>query len=252
MNNGKRIELLLASQHALLREAIHSALDNEPDIHVVAETRPGMHTVAEAERARPDVAVLEVDGLSGECMRTIALLRQRAEDCRILLLAEGEDVDLLIDGLEAGAQGYVSKESPLSELVDATRAIADGELVIPPGMLKRLIIRLVQRRKDRQEGADRMAKLTQRELEVLKLLATGADNEGIGRALVISPQTARTHIQNILSKLGAHSRLEAVAFVRGSGILDDAREPAGGGTADEMLEGPAVSRVGRVSERQAG
>jgi DNA-binding NarL/FixJ family response regulator len=190
--------------------------------------------------------------LSGEAKRTIALLRQRVEDCRILLLAEGEDVDLLIDGLEAGAQGYVSKESPLSELVDATRAIADGELVIPPGMLKRLIISLVQRRKDRQEGADRMAKLTQRELEVVKLLATGADNEGIGRALVISPQTARTHIQNILSKLGAHSRLEAVAFVRGSGILDDARESAGGGTADEMLEGPAVSRVGRVSERQAG
>jgi len=221
MTDGKRIELLLASQHALLRQAIHSALDNEPDIRVVAETRTGTHTVAEAERSEPDVAVLEIDGLSGEGLRTVSMLRQRVRGCGVLLLAEGEDMDVLIDGLEAGAQGYVSKESPLSELVDATRAIADGELVIPSGMLKGLIISLVQRRKDRHEGAARMSKLTQRELEVLKLLATGADNEAIGRALVISPQTARTHIQNILGKLGAHSRLEAVAFVRGSGLLDD-------------------------------
>ena len=245
------IELLLASQHALLRQAIHSALDNEPDIHVVAETRSGMHTVAEAERVAPDVAILEVDGLSGEGMRTVAQLRQAVKGCRILLLAEGEDVDVLIDGLEAGAQGYVSKESPLSDLVEATRTIAQGELVIPPGMLELLIISLVQRRKDRRKGADRMSRLTQREHEVLKLLATGADNEGIGRALVISPQTARTHIQNILSKLGAHSRLEAVAFVRGSGILGDAPVSTGE-EPEDRLEGPMMSRMGRVSESNAG
>ena len=87
MTEEKRIELLLASQHALLRQAIHSALDNEPDIDVVAETRTGTHTVAEAERSEPDVAVLEVDGLSGEGLRTVATLRQRVRDCGVLLLA---------------------------------------------------------------------------------------------------------------------------------------------------------------------
>src|SRR6187397_1153547 len=86
MTDGKRIELLLASQHALLRQAIHSALDNEPDIRVVA----GTHTVAEAERSEPDVAVLEIDGLSGEGLRTVSMLRQRVRGCGVLLLAEGE------------------------------------------------------------------------------------------------------------------------------------------------------------------
>lgn len=242
MDEHQRIELLLASQHALLRQAIHSALDNEPDIDVVAETRSGMHAVAAAERVTPDVAILEVDGLRGEGMRTVAQLRRAVKECRILLLAEGEDVDVLIEGLEAGAQGYVSKESPLSELVDATRAIAQGELVIPSGMLKQLIISLVQRRRDRRKGADRMSRLTQREHEVIKLLATGADNEGIGRALVISPQTARTHIQNILSKLGAHTRLEAVAFVRGTGLLEDTPGPTDE-EPEDGLEGPAISQI---------
>lgn len=248
MNDDQPIELLLASQHALLRQAIHSALDNERDIHVVAETRSGMHAVAEAERVAPDVAILEVDGLRGEGLRTVAQLRRTVKECRILLLAEGEDVDVLIDGLEAGAQGYVSKESPLSELVEATRAIAEGELVIPPGMLNQLIISLVQRRRDRRKGADRMSRLTQREHEVIKLLATGADNEGIGRALVISPQTARTHIQNILSKLGAHTRLEAVAFVRGTGLLEEPAMPLD----DEMEDGLEDPDTSRVTESRAG
>ena len=88
-----------------------------------------------------------------------------------------------------------------------------------------------------------MSKLTQRELEVLKLLATGADNEAIGRALVISPQTARTHIQNILGKLGAHSRLEAVAFVRGSGLLEDESQPHPDEDPDSIDPLPNVGRL---------
>lgn len=225
MSEENRIEILLASQHALLRQAIHSALDNHPDVHVVAETHTGMTTVAEAERAAPDVAVLEIDGLNGDGLRTVAMLRERVKDCRVLLLADGEEIDVLIEGLEAGAQGYVSKESPLSDLVDAMRAVVSGQLVIPGGMLTELITSLVQRRKYRNEGAVRVSRLTQREREVLRLLATGADNEAIGRSLVISPQTARTHIQNILSKLGAHSRLEAVAIARSSGIFEDPADP---------------------------
>jgi two-component system response regulator DevR len=224
MEDGTPIRILLAGNHTLLRDAIRSALENEPDIKVVAESRPGPQAVIEAERVRPEVALLEVVVPKGEGMRAATMIRERVPDCRILLLCEGERLKVLIEGLEAGANGYVSKESPLSELVSATRAVTRGESVIPPRMLGSLITTLIQRRKEQDESLTRVARLSPREREVLRLLAEGADNETIGRALVISPQTARTHIQNILSKLGAHSRLEAVAFTRGSGIFDDVVE----------------------------
>jgi DNA-binding NarL/FixJ family response regulator len=215
------IRILLAGQHALLRQAIKSALDHEVGIDVVAESQSGAEAAADAERLSPDVAVVEVDAASSVGVRAVALLRERAPRVRVLLLADGEDLDVLIAGLEAGGQGYVSKESPLADLVGAARAVMRDELVIPPKMLNDLIVSLMHRRKERNEGIVRVAKLTHREREVLRLLSRGADNAAIGRALVISPQTARTHIQNILHKLGAHSRLEAVAFARSSGIFDD-------------------------------
>lgn len=229
MDDGSPIKILLAGHHALLRDAIRSALENEPDIRVVAESRPGLHAVTEAERARPNVALLEVVLPGREGIRAAGMIRERLPDCRILLLCEGEHLKVLIEGLEAGADGYVSKESPLSDLVDATRAVTRGESVIPRRMLGSLITNLIQRRKEQDESLARASRLSPREREVLRLLAEGADNAAIARALVISPQTARTHIQNILSKLGAHSRLEAVAFTRGSGIFDDMAGP----TADD-------------------
>jgi DNA-binding NarL/FixJ family response regulator len=216
------IQVLLAGQHALLRQAIHSALENEPGMHVVGETRMGVHAVTEAARVAPDVAVLEIDRRSPDGMYAITALRRQIPDCRVLLLTDGEDPETLIDALDAGAQGYVSKESALADLVAALRAVVRGEVVIPPKMVTGIITTLIQRRKERNEGATRVSRLTAREQEVLRLLSRGADNVAIGRALVISPQTARTHIQNILGKLGAHSRLEAVAIARASGIFDEA------------------------------
>jgi DNA-binding NarL/FixJ family response regulator len=215
------IRVLLAGQHALLRQAIHSALENEPGMHVVGETRAGIHAVADAARVTPHVVVLELDRRTPDGTYVITALRREMPDCRILLLMDGEDPETLIEALEAGAQGYVSKESPLAELVGALRAVVRGEVVIPQRMVTGIITSLIQRRKERNEGATRVARLTAREQEVLRLLSRGADNVAIGRALVISPQTARTHIQNILGKLGAHSRLEAVAIARASGVFDD-------------------------------
>jgi DNA-binding NarL/FixJ family response regulator len=215
------IRILLTGHHALLREAIRSALENEPDIVTVAESQPGRMAVEEAERARPDVALLEVVLPRGEGIRAVQEIKERVPESRILLLCDGEHQKVLIEGLEAGASGYVSKESPLSELVEATRAVHRGESVIPPRMLGRLISNLIERRREQGESMSRVSKLSPREREVLRLLAEGADNLAIGDALVISPQTARTHIQNILTKLGVHSRLEAVAYTRRSGLLEE-------------------------------
>jgi two-component system NarL family response regulator len=217
----EEIRILLADTHSLFRESVRAVIESEPDMSVVAEARDGVQLVVEAETNRPHIAIVDAALPSGEGIRAVHALRERVPACRILVLAEFEDQALLAEVVEAGASGYLTKDCPLKDLIDATRAIHRGEIVIPRWMLGALLGRMVMRRKERDEALRRMARLTRREREVLALLADGADNESIARMLVISPETARTHVQNLLNKLDVHSRLEAAAFVMQNGILDD-------------------------------
>jgi DNA-binding NarL/FixJ family response regulator len=142
----------------------------------------------------------------------------------VIVFSGQEDERVLLEALEAGAAGYLSKESPLAELIEATRAVHRGEALVPPRMLGAVLQRLIQRRRERDAALRRLGGLTRREREVLGWLAQGADNDEIARHLVISPETARTHIQNLLGKLGAHSRLEAAAFVIQNGVMEELTE----------------------------
>ena len=215
------IRILLADQHALFREAVRTGLESQADLHVVGEARNGPEAVAEAERTLPHVSIIDIDLGITDGVRTTSLIRECAPHCRVLVLGASEDYRALIDVLDAGASGYLTKEAPLSDLIHATRAVYRGDTVVPPRMLGPLLSGLLRRKKEQDRAYDRLARLTRREREVLALLAEGADNDGIARVLVISPQTARTHIQNILGKLAVHSRLEAAAFVTQNGILSD-------------------------------
>jgi len=218
---SKEIRILLADEQALFREAVKVVLGGEPDLEVVAEARDGLQAVAEAERTGANVALLDANLPNCDGIHATALIKKRVPDCRVLVLVSDEDEETLIDALEAGASGYLTKECPLVELINATRAIHQGETLIPKRMLGALLARLINRRREQDEGFARVSRLTRREREVLVLLSRGADNHSIAQALVISPQTARTHIQNVLTKLSVHSRLEAAAFVMKNGILDD-------------------------------
>jgi DNA-binding NarL/FixJ family response regulator len=208
------IRVLLADEHALFREAMRIALETAPDVRVEAEAKNGTDAVAEAERARPELALIDadLDALGG--IETTRLIVERVPECRVLVLSSEPDEHTLIRAIEAGARGYLTKSVPLSEVLRAGRAIVAGETVIPPDMLGPLLSMLIGGREQRRDAHMRVDKLTRREREVLSLLADGADNHVIAAALVISPQTARTHIQNVLTKLGVHSRLEAAAFAR--------------------------------------
>jgi DNA-binding NarL/FixJ family response regulator len=214
------LRILVADEQGLFRSALRAALEAEGELAVVAEAAEGEEAVAAAEEARPDVAILStalptVDGVRASCM-----IRERVPDCRIIVLAAGEDQRVLADGLGCGANGYLTKDSSLEELVDAVRAVARGETLIPPPMLVPLLNDLLDRRHQHENALLRLAELSPREREVLALLARGATTAAIADALVISSETARTHIQNILSKLEVHSRLEAAAFVIENGLLD--------------------------------
>lgn len=218
------LRVLLADEQALFREVVRMALQSQPDIRVVAEAADGVQAVAEAERTGPDVAVLDAELPNCDGIRATALIRERVPDCRVLLISRDQSDWILAKGLEAGATGYLTKESRLAELIDATRAIRRGETLIPQNMLQPLLGRLIRGHKERDEALRRIARLSRREREVLALLGEGADNSSIAGRLVISPETARTHIQNLIAKLGLHSRLEAAAFVRSNGIREELTE----------------------------
>lgn len=217
---GLAVRVLIADAHSLFREALVTALDGESDLDVVGEARDGLEAVAEAARTEPEVAVLDVDLPNCDGVRATSLIRERLPACRVVVLAAEEDHQTLADAIHAGANGYLTKASPLTDLVDAIRSVHRGDTLVPAGMLGDLLGRLIDRRQQQSEAVRRIGRLTPREREVLDLLARGGDNDSIAQALVISPQTARTHIQNVLVKLGVHSRLEAAALAIQNGLPD--------------------------------
>jgi DNA-binding NarL/FixJ family response regulator len=214
------VRVLIGDSHSLFREALSAALFGEPGLEVVAQAHDGIEAVAEAERTRPEVAVLDTELPNCDGVRATRLIRQRVVGCRVVLLANEEDLETLADAVLAGVNAYLTKVSPLSELIEAIHAVHRGDTLVPARMLGGLLERLLQQRRAHDEAARRLSRLTPREREVLTLLAQGGDNDSIARILVISPQTARTHIQNVLVKLGVHSRLEAAAVAIQNGLVE--------------------------------
>lgn len=227
-NGGQKINVLLADEQALFREATRVVLESRGDLKVVADAGDAYTCLAEADRTRPDVAFVS-GGLAGsDGVKVAASIRERVPTCGVVVLAQSDDLEMLVAALEAGVSGYLTKDCPLTELVEAARAVARGETMVPKHMLGPLLGRLIRRRRQQDEAMMRIDLLTRREREILVLLAQGADNQTIAQALVISPETARTHIQKVLGKLGVHSRLEAAAFVVRNGILEELRGSSAG------------------------
>jgi DNA-binding NarL/FixJ family response regulator len=214
------IRVLFADHEPLFREAIRVVLDDQPDLLVVAEAQTGCQAVALAEELLPDIAILAADLPDCDGIDAVRLVVERADRCRVLVLARDEDQIALLDALEAGAAGFITRTSALGELITAIRAIHRGEAMVPPMMLGPLLAALIRRRREQANVMQRLSSLTRREREVLLLVCRGAHSRSIAEELVISPETARTHVQNVLSKLGVHSRMEAAALMGPDNMLD--------------------------------
>ncbi len=220
MDQDPIIRILLADREPLFREAIRMVLDHEPDLLVVAEAAKGCGAVALAEELLPDVAILAADLFDCDGGGLVGMIGDRAPACRILVLAPAEDQNVLLAALESGAAGFVTRTSPLNDLILAIRAVHRGEAMVPPAMLGPLLAALIRRRREQAAVLQRISMLTRREREVLVLVRRGADSRTIADELVISPETARTHVQNVLTKLGVHSRIEAAALIGPDDLLD--------------------------------
>ncbi len=209
------IRVLVVDDHAVVRAGLRRILDAEPDIETVGEAPNGDRAVFEAMDHKPDVVLMDVvmPGKSGiEATRAVL---QAVPGTTVLILSMQDDPRYVREAFDAGASGYVMKEAADDEVVDAVRAVAAGQRYLHPALGARL---LAAESEERRRAAD--DPLSDREREVLRLLALGHTNQEIATMLYVSVRTAETHRAHIMQKLGLTSRAELVRYALGEGMLD--------------------------------
>jgi DNA-binding NarL/FixJ family response regulator len=207
------IRVLIVDDHEMFATSLGHVLDAEPDLHTVGAARSLAEARSLVPQVLPDVVLMDHRLPDGDGVSAIADLRELRPSTQYVVLTASTADQVLITALEAGASGFLSKSRSLDEVRSAVRAAHGGEAVISPEMLARLLPRLNRNR----TGAN--ADLTERELDVLALLADGLTNSEIAGRLVVSVHTVRNHVANISTKLGAHSKLEVLSIAIRQGLL---------------------------------
>lgn len=212
--------VLVVDDQALLRTAFSSLIDAEDDLEVVGEAVDGSDAVEQASRLSPDVVVMDVrmpvmDGI--EATRRITSF-ETAKPARVLILTTFDLDEYVFEALRAGASGFALKSRPLEELLSAIRVIAAGEALLAPSVTRRLIARFADRVAPARAPRE-LDSLTEREREVLALIARGLSNAELAGALHVSVPTAKTHVSRVLTKLGARDRTQLVVIAYESGVV---------------------------------
>jgi DNA-binding NarL/FixJ family response regulator len=212
------IRVLIADDHALVRDGVRALLSTAEDIEVVAEAGDGQEAVDRAAETSPDVVLLDINmpGLGG--LEAVPLVQREAPRARILILTQYEHADYVRRFLRLGVAGYVLKKAAGAELISAIRAAHRGGLVLDPAIAREAL-------KDPESGAepadDPYESLTERERQVLKLVAEGRSNKDIASLLDISVKTAMTHREHVMQKLNLHNRTELTLFAVRRGIIHE-------------------------------
>ncbi len=218
---GDDIRVLICDDHALFRRGLVMVLEAEDDIEVVAEAEDGEDAVAKAVEHVPDVVLMDVrmptlDGI--EAARRIA---EDVPTAKILMLTVSDEESDLYEAIKAGATGYLLKEVSIEEVAPAARAVMAGQSLISPSMASKLLTEFSSLAKQAEERTSVPApRLTDRELEVLRLVAQGKSNREIAGDLFISENTVKNHVRNILEKLHLHTRMEAVMYAVREKLLE--------------------------------
>ena len=213
------ITVLLADDEALVRDGFRLILETQPDIRVVGEAADGAAALEQARNLKPNVVLMDIrmpklDGLEA----TRRLLASQA-DVRVLVLTTFDDDDYVYQALKSGASGFMLKSAPRDQLIAAVRIVAGGEQLLAPAITRRLIEDFVQRPAPGSSHPRDLGALSERELDVLKLVARGGSNAQIARELFISEATVKTHIGRIFSKLDLRDRAQAVVIAYESGLV---------------------------------
>ncbi|MES1242694.1 MAG: response regulator transcription factor [Acidobacteriota bacterium] len=203
------IRILLADDHPVVRDGLAAMLGTQPDFEVVGEAGTGAAAVAEAERLRPDVVLMDLEMPVLDGIEAIRRLRVAAPSVQVVVLTAFDTDERIFGALQAGAQGYLLKGAPRAEIFAAIRTVSSGRALIPPVVASKLLQQM-------REEPDAM---TDREREVLGLLASGLSNREISGRLSITERTVKFHVSSVLSKLGAKNRTQAARLARERGFL---------------------------------
>lgn len=211
----RRIRVLIADDHAIVRKGIRSLLLTEPSIEVVAEARDGQEAVTQAQRVKPDVILMDLvmPGMDG--VEAIRGITSSLPEARVLVLTSFAGDDKVFAALRAGALGYLLKDSGPEELVAAIQQVYCGRSFLHPAIARKLVRELAHT----QDRGCCPEALTEREVEVLRLVAQGQSNRKISDELAISEATVRTHVSNILAKLHLESRTQAALYALREGLV---------------------------------
>jgi DNA-binding NarL/FixJ family response regulator len=209
--------VLIVDDEQLIRAGLHAIIDAEPDLTVVGEAADGAAAITEAARLRPEVVLMDVrmpmvDGIEA----TRRILGRLAEPPKILVVTTFENDDYVYDALRAGASGFLLKRARPEEIVQAIQMVVHGDTLLFPAAIRALA---AQHAPAARAGVRWHAQLTEREGGVLRLMAKGLSNAEIGEELFVSPQTVKTHVGNLLAKMQARDRTQAVIFAYESGFI---------------------------------
>jgi DNA-binding NarL/FixJ family response regulator len=215
---GDMIRVVLADDHAVVRAGLKAVLNSAKDIEVVAEARNGVEAVSYADRFKPDVLVMDLSMPELDGTAATKQIVEKGLSTKVLVLTMHAEEDYLVPLMEAGAAGYLVKSAADRELVDAVRAIAHGDIYVRP-TAARILAKNLTKKDPEKVNRERFEKLTQREQDVLRLVAQGFSAPEIGERLYISPKTVDTYKQRIHEKVGLAHRSDYVQFALKLGLL---------------------------------
>jgi len=210
------IRLLLADDQTLLRQGLRTILDLERGLSVVGEAADGEAAVQRALELRPDIVLMDIQMPRRGGVEATALIAAACPETRVIVLTTFDYEEYVFDAVKAGAMGYLLKDVPAAELIDTIRRVHAGESFIQPRVASKLLLEFGRRARAPQSQEE---ELTEREREMLALLAAGASNREIGARLYLAEGTVKNHVSNILGKLHAANRTHAVSLAREQGLL---------------------------------
>jgi DNA-binding NarL/FixJ family response regulator len=219
------IRVLIVDDQELVRTGLRMIVASEPDLQVVGEAGDGAAAVEKALLARPDVVLMDIRMPGTDGIEATRRILDRADHARVLVLTTFRADEYVFDALAAGASGFLLKDGPADELLRAIRTVAAGESLLAPAITTNVIQRFVRRASPSPHpGVD---ELTERELEVWRLLARGLSNAEIASELILGEATVKTHVARVLMKLGLRDRVQAVVLAYESGIVTPGRQTHG-------------------------
>lgn len=215
----ERIRVMLVENHSMVRQGLKQLIELESDIKVVVEAADGIQAVDYYQIKKPDIVLMDINMPKKNGLQALELIKQRDPNAKIIMLTFHQDKEYLFQSLELGASGYVLKDADGYVLIEAIRKVYNGETYIQPAMAKELVVEFKKYLEKGKANAKKSNILSERELEVLRLIAKGLLNKEIAKTLYISEKTVKHHVSNIFKKLNVSDRTQAAIYALKHNII---------------------------------